>query len=100
MDHQRTIDLTLYEVLVSARRTSLRMDQGRAVPQELVDRLCRLATWAPNHKKTWPWRFALFHDGSACADLPGGVEAGFLLDEGARFRHHHRIGRRTRCRGA
>jgi dipeptidase E len=43
---------------------------------------------------------ALFHDGTACADLPGGVEAGFLLDEGARLRHHPRIGRRTRCRGA
>ena len=22
--------------------------------------MCGLATWAPNHKKTWPWRFALF----------------------------------------
>ena len=22
--------------------------------------LCGLVTWAPNHKKTWPWRFALF----------------------------------------
>ena len=30
------------------------------MPVELVERLCRLATWAPNHKKTWPWRFALF----------------------------------------
>ena len=28
--------------------------------RQLVQRLCRLATWAPNHKKTWPWRFALF----------------------------------------
>jgi dipeptidase E len=44
---------------------------------------------------------ALFHDGSACAELlPGGVEAGFLLDEGSTRHHHHRVGRRTRCRGA
>jgi nitroreductase len=57
---QRAIDLTLFELLVTSRRTSLRMDHERAVPQELIDRLCRLATWAPNHKKTWPWRFALF----------------------------------------
>jgi nitroreductase len=59
-DHQRATDLTLFELLVSTRRTSLRMDQGRAVPVELVERLCRLVSWAPNHKKTWPWRFALF----------------------------------------
>ena len=36
------------------------VDQDRPVPAELVDRLCELATWAPNHKKTWPWRFASF----------------------------------------
>jgi nitroreductase len=54
------IDLTLFEVLATSRRTSLRMDRERAVPIELVQRLCRLATWAPNHKKTWPWRFAMF----------------------------------------
>lgn len=36
------------------------VDQHRAVPPELVDRLCDLATWAPNHKRTWPWRFAAF----------------------------------------
>ena len=54
------IDLTLFELLATTRRTSLRMDTERAVPMELVERLCRLATWAPNHKKTWPWRFATF----------------------------------------
>ncbi|MGB7877830.1 MAG: nitroreductase family protein, partial [Ilumatobacteraceae bacterium] len=30
------------------------------VPLDLVTELCGLATWAPNHKKTWPWRFAVF----------------------------------------
>jgi nitroreductase len=54
------IDLALFEVLATSRRTSLKMDRERGVPVELVQRLCRLATWAPNHKKTWPWRFALF----------------------------------------
>ncbi len=24
----------------------------------MVERLIRLATWAPNHKRTYPWRFA------------------------------------------
>lgn len=46
--------------LARARRTSMFVDTDREVPVELVDELCTLATWAPNHKKTWPWRFALF----------------------------------------
>jgi nitroreductase len=36
------------------------VDQHRPVPPELVEHLCELATWAPNHKRTWPWRFASF----------------------------------------
>jgi nitroreductase len=46
--------------LVRSRRTSMIVDQERAVPADLIAELCGLATWAPNHKKTWPWRFALF----------------------------------------
>ena len=46
--------------LVRARRTSMIVDQERAVPVDLVTELCGLATWAPNHKRTWPWRFAVF----------------------------------------
>jgi len=46
--------------LIAARRTSMLCDNDREVPVELVERLCSLATWAPNHKRTWPWRFALF----------------------------------------
>jgi nitroreductase len=46
--------------LVRSRRTSMIVDQGRDIPPELVEELCTLASWAPNHKKTWPWRFAVF----------------------------------------
>ena len=46
--------------LARARRTSMIVDQERDVPPETVAELCELATWAPNHKKTWPWRFAMF----------------------------------------
>jgi nitroreductase len=45
--------------LARHRRTSLVMDPERPVPTELIDQLCELATWAPNHKRTWPWRFAV-----------------------------------------
>ena len=36
------------------------MDRTRPVGEELVTELCDIASWAPNHKKTWPWRFAEF----------------------------------------
>jgi nitroreductase len=49
-----------FSELVRSRRTSMIVDQGRDVPLEIVEELCALASWAPNHKKTWPWRFAVF----------------------------------------
>jgi nitroreductase len=48
------------DALIRARRTSMLVDRERQVEPELVTELCELATWAPNHKKTWPWRFAYF----------------------------------------
>jgi nitroreductase len=44
---------------IRSRRTSLLVDADRPVPAELVGRLIDLATWAPNHKRTWPWRFTV-----------------------------------------
>jgi nitroreductase len=49
-----------FSELVRSRRTSMIVDQGREVPLDVIAELCGLATWAPNHKKTWPWRFAVF----------------------------------------
>ena len=46
--------------VVRERRTHLLMDRDRPVPFELIEQLCNLATWAPNHKRTWPWRIAVF----------------------------------------
>ena len=45
--------------LITARRTNLRVDPDRPVDPALVARLCEAATWAPNHKLTEPWRFAV-----------------------------------------
>jgi len=53
-------DFDEFAALVQRRRTSMFVDKDRAVPETRVAELCGLATWAPNHKKTWPWRFALF----------------------------------------
>jgi nitroreductase len=49
-----------FSELVRSRRTSMIVDPHREVPLDVVFQLCALATWAPNHKKTWPWRFAAF----------------------------------------
>ena len=54
--------------LVRRRRTNMHVDRERPVPHELVAELCDLAQWAPNHKRTWPWRFALV-EGEARAAL-------------------------------
>jgi len=45
--------------LIRDRRTSMLVDRDRSVPIELIEQLCELATWAPNHKRTWPWQFAV-----------------------------------------
>ena len=44
--------------IIRARRTSMLVDKDRPVSHELIEELCELASWAPNHKRTWPWRFA------------------------------------------
>jgi nitroreductase len=53
------LDLDAVSDLIQRRRTSMLVDPNRQVPFDLVHRLCDLAQWAPNHKRTWPWRFAL-----------------------------------------
>ena len=35
------------------------VDKERPVPIVVARELCELAQWAPNHKRTWPWRFAI-----------------------------------------
>ncbi len=60
-------DLDGLEALVRRRRTSLIMDLTRPVDPALVDRLCGLVAWAPNHKRTWPWRVAVFTGDSRAA---------------------------------
>lgn len=56
-----TPDLDVFTGLVRSRRTNMVVDPDRQVDPGLIDRLCELATWAPNHRRTWPWRFAAFH---------------------------------------
>lgn len=73
-------ELAAFTDLATRRRTSLLIDRERPVPADLVLRLCRLATWAPNHKRTWPWRFSVL-TGGARSRL-GELTAQQLIDEG------------------
>ena len=43
--------------LAAARRSILRIDPDRAVDPALIDRLLATAATAPNHRRTFPWRF-------------------------------------------
>lgn len=54
-----TVSLERFERLVRARRTNLSVDPDRPVDEAIIERLIRLATWAPNHRRSYPWRFAL-----------------------------------------
>ena len=65
---------------IRSRRTSLLVDAERPVPDELVDHLIDQATWAPNHKRTWPWRFTVL-TGDARSHL-GDALAAVALDHG------------------
>lgn len=53
-----TDELEVLSALIKQRRTSMLVDRTAVVSDALVEQLCELAQWAPNHKRTWPWRFA------------------------------------------
>jgi nitroreductase len=72
------------EQVITRRRTNLRVDPERSVPVDVVEELCALAVWAPNHKGTEPWRFALFTGAGRArlgAALADGMVAAGLTDE-------------------
>jgi nitroreductase len=67
--------------LIRRRRTNLFVDPDRPVSDELVEELCELASWAPCHKRTWPWRFAAVS--GAARERLGAVAAAAIEAAGA-----------------
>lgn len=45
--------------VIRGRRSNLRVNPQRPISAELIGRLLELGCWAPNHKRTHPWRFAV-----------------------------------------
>jgi nitroreductase len=64
----RDADIDALDRIVRSRRTNLRIDRDRPVHPSTVEYLIDLATWAPNHHLTQPWRFAVI-TGAARATL-------------------------------
>jgi nitroreductase len=46
------------DAVIRSRRTSM-FTESRDIDPSIVAELCELASWAPCHKRTWPWQFAL-----------------------------------------
>lgn len=63
--------------VIRERRSNLRIDPERPVPPDLVAQLIELACWAPNHKRTYPWRFAVV-TGAGRARLGQAVAEGLI----------------------
>lgn len=61
--------------LVRGRRTHMLVDRERVIPPDVIEQLCELATWAPCHKHTWPWKFA-----SVTGDARGRLGEAFVAD--------------------
>ncbi|MDA0351364.1 MAG: nitroreductase [Chloroflexi bacterium] len=66
---------------LAMRRTASGFAEA-APPRELVERIIEAATWAPNHRKTEPWRFHVLA-GAAREELGDRVAAAMRNDEGA-----------------
>lgn len=56
----RTFHPDAFGELVRSRRTTKLLDPETTIDSAIIEELCALATWAPNHKRTEPWRFAVF----------------------------------------
>lgn len=61
------MDIDRLEELIRERRSSFRVDPELPVPDDLIQRLCAAAVWAPNHRRTHPWRFAVLRGDSRLA---------------------------------
>lgn len=52
--------MTISEIIKNRRATPPRLFIKAPIPKEIVAQLLENANWAPNHKKTEPWRFKVY----------------------------------------
>jgi nitroreductase len=70
--------MNISEIIQNRRATPPRILLKKPVKKEVIEQLLENANWAPNHKKTEPWRFKVF-TGKAKAELA--KKCGELLRE-------------------
>jgi nitroreductase len=60
--HETAISPVAFNRLVRERRSTFpdQFDSGRRIEDSIVWQLLENANWAPNHKRTEPWRFTVF----------------------------------------
>lgn len=66
--------MSVAEIIKNRRATPPRLFAKRELPNGSVEELLRSANWAPNHKKTEPWRFKVYR-GKAKAELAAKAKA-------------------------
>ncbi len=59
---------SVLDIIQNRRATPPRLFAKKEISKEIIERLLESANWAPNHKKTEPWRFKIY-TGKAKADL-------------------------------
>ena len=69
---------TISDLIKNRRATPPRFLAKAEVPKATIERLLENANWAPNHKKTEPWRFHVY-SGTAKQQLAGQIYS--LLNE-------------------
>ncbi|WP_167615276.1 nitroreductase family protein [Maribellus sediminis] len=52
--------MSISEIIKNRRATPPRFLTGKGIARETIETLLENASWAPNHKKTEPWRFQVF----------------------------------------
>lgn len=84
--------------LIKSRR-SIGVTDNKEVPDDVIRTLLEAATWAPNHKKTEPWKFRVFKGegraklGEEMARIAAGKAEGLSEEEAAKKIEKARKGR-------
>lgn len=52
--------MSISEIIKNRRATPPRLLLKNELPKEIIGQLLENASWAPNHKKTEPWRFKVY----------------------------------------
>lgn len=61
-------NISVSELIQNRRAMPPRLFAKKDIPKEVIEKLLESANWAPNHKKTEPWRFKVYI-GKAKAEL-------------------------------